>query len=337
MKKIFSFVAIMTFFACVIFAYNPTNGAESMFELSNPNSLSGRKSVVGGALFSSGADSLVNNPALTAKEQRVNLGVGYSFLHSSNEINDSKIGSAFQTAILIPSKLYIFSGYVNGTFIPFTEMNLGNSINVKAGLSKEITEKLDVGLSLNGGFGWGNKNDWSLSGNLGFLYKIGEIGFLKDFRYGVSVVNLGKNYDFFDNFVTLKVGVASSLLKSEFVNLGLSFDFTTPMFQNLLIDVNLQCEIKKMIVVSVLEKININEISNGYKNFIPSVSLSFKFPLTIKNNEYLEKNDWSQSEMTVNAGWKNVYENVNVISVSADVDLGMVDTSAPVITIKEQM
>ena len=92
---------------------------------------------------------------------------------------------------MIPNKLFVFSGYLNGTFIPFNdEMYLGNSINVKAGLSKEITDKLNIGISVNGGVAWKYGTDWSLGFNCGFVYDIGKLGFMQDFRYGVSLLNL---------------------------------------------------------------------------------------------------------------------------------------------------
>ena len=326
-------------------AYNTPAGGENLFELSSPDALSGKQSVTGGAIFSVGSDSLTVNPALGAGEQRVNLNVGYTFLHSGNSENSSVIGSAFQTGILIPVKMFVFSGYMNGTFIPFNEMYLGNSMNFKAGLSKEITDKLDVGLGINGGVSWGGETDWSLSANLGFNYNYGDLGFLHDFRYGISMLNLGKNYSK-SNFVgikndikvspfptlgTIKAGVAASLYKNDLINVGMALDISTAFFQNLMIDANAQISIKDMFVVSLGEKFNMVETVNKKFNFAPSVGISFKFSFDVKNNNYLDRNGWNESEMTVSSAYKNMYGTVNAVSVGADIDLGMEDTSAPVI------
>ena len=155
MKKL-----LFTFFAAAVlltsaYSYNPPAGGEDLNLIASPANLSGANSVTGGALFDAGADSIIVNPALTASEQRVNLTAGYTFLYSSEDLNEKQIGGSFQTGILIPFKLYIFSGYMNGTFAPFGEMHLGNSLNFKAGLSKEITDKLTVGTNLNTGIFWG--------------------------------------------------------------------------------------------------------------------------------------------------------------------------------------
>ena len=360
MKKIASVMAVSALLLSAVHAYNPPVGNESLFEYSSPAVLSGKLSVAGGALFSAGPDSLIVNPALTAGEQRTILNLGYTFLYSGNDENEYQIGSSFQTGILIPFKLYIFSGFVDGNFSNFDEFYIGNNINVKAGLAKEITDKLDVGASVSGGLNWGYGFDWALAGNLGFNYAFGDLGFIKNFRYGASLLNLGKGYNslnrakyglsydpaaesnadisMFPTYVTLKVGAAGSLFQNELMDLGFAFDLTTPCFQNLIVDLGLQFSLKNMLVFSVGEKINLVESINHRNNFVPGFSLSFKFDFNVKQNEsgfnkYLERNDWSQSEMNISAGYKNLYSDVHAISAAADLYLGMQDTTAPVILI----
>lgn len=355
MKKYLSLLAVSAAFITGLFAYNPPVGAEDMCLLSSPAGLSGNLFTAGSISNSSGAESIVVNPALTAENQRVNLNAGYTFLFDSNNQNESQIGSAFQTAILIPNKLFVFSGYLNGTFIPFNdEMYLGNSINVKAGLSKEITDKLNIGISINSGFAWKYGMDWSLGFNCGFVYDIGQLGFLKDFRYGVSVLNFGKNYETcnnnlnnnksfgidnehsvspFPSIATIKIGAAASLFKNDLMDLGAALDFTIPAFQNFIVDMNLQFTLKQMLTLSIGEKINVRELVNNHNNLIPSVGLFFKFSFDVKNNEYLASRDWSESEMRVSAAYKNMYEKINAISAGVDIDLGMKDTTPPQILI----
>ena len=132
---------------------------ENFLELSSPKLMTNGASSSGGGIFSTGPDSLVVNPALTATDQRVVLNLAYTGLFSSQDAS-AKYGNAFQAGILIPFKWAVFSGYLNGTMLPFESMQLGNSINLKAGLSKEITEELDIGLNLNTGMFWGYNFDW---------------------------------------------------------------------------------------------------------------------------------------------------------------------------------
>lgn len=329
------------------FSYNPPAGGEDLNLLASPVNLSGANSVTGGALFDAGANSVIVNPALTAGEQRVNLNAGYTFLYSTEKINSSQIGHSFQTGILIPFKLYIFSGYVNGTFVPFNELHLGNSINAKAGLSKEISDKLSVGLGAGGGYAWTYGHDWSLYADVGALYKVGSLGFINDFRLAASVLNLGKMYSDvarvgidasanntpYPTLATFKLGAAGTLVDTEIAKVGLAFDVTTPCFQNLIVDLNAQVAFKNAFYVSVGEKFNLAEVIQKKYSFIPSVAFLYKFSFNVKNNQYLEDNGWSQSEMTVSAGYKNLYNSVHAISGGVDIDLGMADVDAPKIVV----
>ena len=347
MKKILLTLVAALMFISAAYSYNPPAGGEDLSLLASPSNLSLSNSVTGGALFNAGADSILVNPALTAGEQRVNLQAAYTFLYSAEQKNETQIGSAFQTGILIPFKLYIFSGYVNGTFSPFQEMHLGNSINFRAGLSKEITDKLWVGIAAGGGYAWTYGNDWSLYGELGMLYRPGDLGFLKDFRFALSVQNLGKMYDkvwragisldakntAYPTLATFRTGVAATLLETEIAKIGFGIDVATPCFQNIIASANAQVSFKDAFVISIGEKFNLMETINGKNSFIPSVAFLFKFSFDVKNNSYLESNGWSQSEMTVSAGYKNLYSTVHAISAGVDIDLGMADNEAPKIVV----
>ena len=352
MKKILLTLLAAGLCLSAAYSYNPPAGGEDLNLIASPANLSGANSVTGGALFDAGSTSIIVNPALTAGEQRVNLNLGYTFLYSTEKLNDSQIGGAFQAGILIPFKLYVFSGLVDGTFAPYNEMHLGDSINVKAGLSKEVTEKLYVGLAAGGGFAWTTRHatlgkDWSLYADMGMLYKLGNLGAFRDFRIGASVLNLGKMYTSVTRFgidaaatntpyptlATIKAGAAGTILDTEVAKIGLGLDFTIPCFQNFIADLNAQVMFKDAFVISIGEKINLVEIINKKYSFIPSVAFLFKFSFDVKNNAYLENHSWSQSEMTVSAGYKNYYNTVHAISAAADIDLGMADKEAPQIVI----
>ncbi len=351
MKKLLFTVFAAGLLWSAAYSYNPPAGGEDYNLIASPANLSGANSVTGGALFDAGADSIIVNPALTAREQRVNLNAGYTFLYTGNKLNSKQLGGSFQTGILIPFKLYIFSGYINGTFAPFTyDMHLGNSLNFKAGLSKEISDKLSIGLSAGGGFAWSYGKDWSLYGDIGALYNVGSLGFINDFRIGASILNLGKMYSkvertgidmyakntLYPTLATIKAGAAGTFLDTEIVKIGLGLDFSVPCFQNLIADVNAQISFNDAFYISIGEKLNLAEIINKRYNLIPSVAFLFKFSFDVKNNAYLENNGWSQSEMTVSAGYKNLYKSVHAVSAGVDIDLGMADEEAPSISLWDE-
>lgn len=330
-----------------VFAETPAFG-ESFYELSSPTALTSGSSVTGGAIFSAGPESLIANPALISKEQRVKLNLADTVLFSVNSEDEHKVGDAFQLGLIIPTKMFVIGTYVNGTFVNLNELPLGNSASLKAALSKEITDKLSIGLGVNAGVGFMTDADWALSANLGFVYNQGNVAFMKDFRYGASILNLGKNFaseeSFFGypSFATIKVGSAASLYKNDIINVGYNLDLTIPCFRNLIVDTGVKLAVKDMLVIGVTEKINLAETIKGNYNFIPSVSLAFEFSFDIKKKEndngksladYIEKHDWSESEMNVAAGWTQLYQNTHAVSLGVDLSLGMQDTVEPVIDI----
>ena len=96
MKKFFSAAALFMLVVTAASAYNPPVYGDDIFELSSPRQLANASSVVGGGLFYASPESIIVNPALTAKEQRVDLNLAYTGLISSNKDNSIRYGNAFQ-------------------------------------------------------------------------------------------------------------------------------------------------------------------------------------------------------------------------------------------------
>ncbi|MCR4952489.1 MAG: hypothetical protein K6A43_00305 [Treponema sp.] len=369
MKKILSMLTAGIFVLSAVSAdYNPPVMGENFYELSSPRQLSNANSSTGGGIFYEGPDSILVNPALTAGEQRVVLNLANTELFASGNYGD-----AFQLGITIPFKWAVLTGYANGVFSNSDAMKVGNSFNIKGALSKQISDRLSLGMSLNVGVfgGSGYEDSWDLFANLGGLYSVGDVGFLKDVRFGVAVSNLGKpfsktelpgirtatrvvtipnedpeseeppvtreetyipNAGAFPQIGTLQIGAGALLLSTEYVKIGASLDFTTPLFQNFIMDAGLQFSIKDMLFVSVAEKLNIAEIANGHKDFMPSFGISFKFDFST-SLDYAQRHGWNQSEMTITGAYKNFYNSVHGASEGVDLYLGMPDKEAPVINI----
>ena len=334
MKKIIT-GALALFLAAGLSAYNPPAGGQSMYVLSSPLQLTSASSAAGGAIFYPGPYSAAFNPAIPALEQRITLDAGFSVLAANN------FNSALQTGILIPTKRFVASGMLQGVFLNSDKIDLDNSINLKMGLSKEIAARISVGFNVTGGVIWGSDSDWLLNGDIGALYRRESLGFMKDFRVGVSVLNLGKTFtdkkligikdkdkdilvnkhsvDSFPNFATVRAGAAALFVDNGIIKLGPSLDITTTAFQNVIFDVS--------------ESIDLSEAIAGYSNFMPAIGLGVKFDFKTKNNEYLKKHSWDASEMLVAAAWQQRYDSIQAVSAGAVIKLGQRDTDPPVITI----
>jgi hypothetical protein len=340
-KKIIA-AAVAVFASAVLFAYNPPVSGESLDRLMSPAQLTSASSSAGGGLFSAGPDSIVFNPALIAYEQRITLDAGYTALFSSAN-PDKAYGAAFGTGILIPWKWFVGSGIIKGDFLPFDEMNAGNTLGMNVGIAKEVSEHLSVGIGINSGVFWGSGSDWSLGADIGVLYRLPRLGFMKDFRMGISMLNLGKNYMYttlpgidstvdsgsFPQIATLRAGAAAVFFSNNYFKGGASFDLAVPGFQNLIVDTGLQLSFNDMLYLCAAEEINVRESIAGHVNYMPSVSLGYRFTFDAKNNKYLEKNGWGQSEMTTSTAWQQLYQTVNACSLGVRMNLGMQDTDPP--------
>src|SRR5574344_60608 len=192
-KRILALAAVCAAMSA-LFAYNPPIGGESVYRLTEPNLLSAAASASGGPLFTIVPGSITFNPAITALNQRSMIDVSYTALIDTNNGNtsDAKYGQGFQLGAVIPSKWCVSTVTVQGAFVPLPEMDLGNSIDFHGGVSKDVTDQLLVGMNLYFGTYFGNGSDFTAGADLGMLYNFKKLGFLKDPRLGVSLMNLGK-------------------------------------------------------------------------------------------------------------------------------------------------
>ncbi len=183
MKKLVLFAALISL-AATSFAYNPPAGGQLLNNLTSPFQLSSASSVAGGGIFSAQPGSICFNPALTAFEDRPQIDLGVTALVGS--------GAAFETGIVIPMNMFVITGLVQGVSSNVKEMDLGNSISVRGGLSKEVTENISVGANVYGGYLFSDGGDWSCGAEIGALWRMEKLGFMKDFRIGASLLGLGK-------------------------------------------------------------------------------------------------------------------------------------------------
>ena len=353
MKKLAAAAAALLFGAGA-FAYNPPAGGQNILKITSPELLTGANSTAGGPLFITTPDSVVNNPAITGFNQRNTLDLAGTLLFDSED-DEHSLGGACSIGLSMATRGCVPTFLVQGIFVPYERMQLGNSINFTAGYARDITDELAIGASANIGLFYGYGTDWTASASLGALYRLGDVSFLRDVRFGFALANLGKMYtetevlgiadigDFsgeklsdaekskngmWPGIATPRFGVAAKLLDHEKFKLGLSLDLSAPGFQDFVGDVGLQIDALNFVRLSSSWEYDLREFSNDCKNILPSVGLSFHFMIKAKG-AYLSKNGWEQSEMTAGAAWKRLYEDVDAVSAGVVVDLGLNDEEAP--------
>lgn len=340
MKKIICAFAAATALTLSVSAYNPPVQGENLFYLSHPEMLTGGISTAGGGILSVTPASTSINPSLGALERRITLDLGYTMMFDS--VGSEKYGQAFETGIIVPTDWANFSAEIEGVFVPFCNMHLENNFNLKASASKQILDNLYVGVGILGGGFWGSGSDWMLAANIGAIYNFGDIAFLKNFRIGASLNNIGKLYNnadvigintsklngwpSFPTFLTVRAGVAAELVRTEDFVIGLSFDAAMPFLNNMIFESGVQIEIAHFLRINSSWHFNAREAGEGCNSWLPTVGVVFKFNI---GTDFLKKDDWSRSEICPSVAWKNVDGDINLISAGAVLRLGELDTSGP--------
>ena len=359
MKKILGAIFAAVILGANLFAYNPPAGGQNVLRLTEPQLMTGANSAAGGGIFGVTPASIINNPALTAWEQRITLDVaGTLFVNSNKDYQkgDNSLGGAAQLGLLIPSRWCVSTLLFQGVWTEFFDMPIGNSINFTGGLSKDITDQVSVGMTGNFGLLYGDvvHSDWTASLAFGAFYNFGDLFFMKNLRFGVSMNNIGKVYsggndtigiktakairngetslpesETWPGLATIRTGIAATLVKTDIMDLGSSFDFSFPAFQNFVFDMGLQLQLWDFLKISSSWQFDTQEFANEAKNLMPSIGVSFKFLFKSKSGSYMAKHGWDESDMTVSGSWKQLYKNVNAVSAGALLNLGLADTKAP--------
>lgn len=373
MQKKFSFVVAGLLLAGSVFAYNPPAGGQNLHRLSSPTSLTGAGSAAGGALYEVLPAAIFNNPALPAFEQRIVLSVGASLLVDGNSGTDremykytdsdgeclydtddfNKAGEALEVGLLVPSRYGVATAMFQGVWAPLADMPIGDFLLFSGNVSKDITDQVSIGVTGTlGAFGLGKfGSDFSATVGLGIYYDYGELKFLKDLRFGFALLNLGKTFtktelpginasEYAENWpgiVTPRIGGAATLLETKKLRLGTSIDMSAPTFQDFVFDAGLQVEYAQFLKLATAWEYDTRECNWNCKNLLPSVGLSFKFVFHSKEDSTITKFAGGQeSEMTVSGAWHQMYEDVNVVSASTVLKLGLIDKDPPVITLWDE-
>lgn len=349
-KKIFSAILILSL-AISVFAYNPPNQGENLFSYGSPSQITYGNSTAGGGIPFITPSVTVFNPALGALEDRTVLDLGYTGIISS--VDSNSYGQAFALGALVPTKWAVFTAEIFGSFVPFERMQLGNSFTLKSSASKQVTEHLYIGAGIGGGITFSYGTDWSLTADVGALYAFGDWGFLKDIRLAASVLNIGKTFNNtttigingdnsksswlgYPSFTTLRAGVAAKFVETENFTLGMSTDFTTTFFTNIILDAGLQMDIAKIIRVGTSWQCDFQQINKDYYNWIPTVGIAVHFNIDSGKNSYMKNNGWEKSEVAISSSWKNIDNNKNAISLGGVITLGTQEAAAPVIEILDE-
>jgi flagellar motor protein MotB len=193
------------------------------------------------------------------------------------------------------------------------------------------------GMSLGGGLNFGFGEDWTLSGNVGFHYNSGSLGFLDNVTWAFVMRSMGKSY--FPTWLTAAGGVSCDFVRIRSRNgkpdplvMSASTDIIIPsvMYQeyiNMIIKTGSHITIAEMITFSSswpgASGLNIRELweNTAQLQVLPSVGLSFtaQFP--------------SARALKIDSAYKPLYGTITAVGAGVSWYGGTTDRRPPHITV----
>ncbi len=340
-QKTISGLILILLGAPALFAYDPPAGGDSTNSFLSADALGGNSSVTGGAFGSALPGELASNPALGAREQRITLDASYAAIFGTGDETDG-LGHIVNFGALYPTRWAVIGGSVNFLSSPFDSLPLETSAAFRASASKDLTDKIDVGLGLTASTG----TSWGISGDIGALYRLGTLGFLEDSRIGVSVTGIGRTFTpdspgvkggsatGYASAFTPRAGFSATVFKADGFKLGANADFSVPSFQNFVFDTGIAAVIKDIVTIKTGWTYNATESINDAQTYMPSIGIGFNLKLDAKDeNSFLARNGWAQSEITPTVAVKPLFNDLYAAGAGVNVKLGVTDTKAPSIAI----
>ncbi len=334
LKKIF----VLTFFAAAVFlsAYDPVSGGEEKSTLHSPSTAGGQSSVTGGPFGDTVPGSLSVNPAVGGAEQRPVLDVSY-FLLAGLGKTEKGFGHAANLAVLYPFRWGNLAGSLHFLNSEFNSLKLGTMGGFRFSYSKDLTEKFLIGAGAYFDIG----KDWGLGLDVGILYKLGDLGFLKDSKLGLSFTGLGKTYNpkwigvkgkassGSPAMITPHVGFASTLVSIDGFKLGMHTDLSAPFFQNLIFNTGLHMEMADMLTFKSGFVFNLVETIYKRQTYIPSFNLGMTIRINSDKNEFMKKQGWQQSDLKPEFSAKPFYNNIWAFGAGVNMHFGLKDDEPP--------
>jgi flagellar hook assembly protein FlgD/outer membrane protein OmpA-like peptidoglycan-associated protein len=187
----------------------------------------------------------VLNPAVTADRQRVTLDASWIALQQLSP-GFTWGGNVVNLGITYPTNAGVLTGIAHFAQAGFGSQ--GPDWGAMGALNVSFSKDLFPDLYVGAGLGFEVGNDWGLGLDLGFLNLVGDLWFMKDFRWGVALRNLGKAYTASAAMGNLgspppftpAVGAFFNVLKTDQLALGFSPDFAFPAFQDVLFTLGMQ-------------------------------------------------------------------------------------------------
>lgn len=324
LRRIFLFIVFLLIAAVSLAAqHRPPQGTGIYYDLISPVFVAGGDNTVSSA--SPSADFL--NPATSALIQRTAMNISYLTLTGTpNQEGFAHVGNI---GLTLPSSVGVFSSSLHFISSPSDNFDFGNMGSLGFSFSKALFPHLLVGLGMTTHVGSNDEFDWGLGLNLGLMHLAGNLGFLRDFRWGASIREIGKGYtpvkgrSAYPPTFTPSLGAAFKLIDSDSFYWGLAGDLAFPTFQSFMINTSMEMGFGDLIVIRASFPIDLYEWSKGNRRY-PAFGLTAQFRI-----------GGSPSDAAANLGSAPMNNGHWALGAGLSLRFGEVDVTPPAIEVGE--
>ncbi|MCK4540836.1 MAG: gliding motility-associated C-terminal domain-containing protein [Spirochaetales bacterium] len=276
------------------------------------------------------------NPAASAAKQRFTIDLSYLGLFGPG--TPVWQGHGVNLGATHPTKIGVFSW--SGHFLSSEALIFpaGTQGGIRGSFAKDVYENLYVGMGLNLGFGTGG---WSITSNWGFLHFPGDISFMKNFVWGITLQEFGyapmATTSAVHPLFTLAAGTGFTLINAEKFQLNAQADLSFPTFQNMRLSVGLTSKLFNALSLHLSSDVDIKELIAGdTSGLIPSFGISYTFQTNIQQDSKflrLKERGWNESQITPVVSAAPYAEGYWGIGTGVNIPLGVLDRDPPEILV----
>ncbi len=277
------------------------------------------------------------NPSVSADRQRVTLDLSYIALTQLTPAF-ALGGDVVNLGVSLPNRAGVFTAigrFATSDFNPTVPgLQWGPLGGVSLSFSKDLFPDLYVGVGLGGEFG----NDWGLGLDLGFLNLVGDVGFLKDFRWGAALRNLGRAYPDpaapsslgLPPAFTPAIGADFTVVKAKDLQLSFAPDLSFPSVQDIRFALGMTFSVANILFLNTAYTYDARQVY-GVE---PSRSFPFAFGLTLKLGGISAKAAGQDvTEVNTNMGAAPLEGGMWGLGLGVNVPFGVRNVTPPAITL----
>ncbi len=331
----FAVSALLFFHVCI----GSASAEDGFLDFYSPQFLMG----AGGTATYDSPQGTVLNPAVSGGKQRVTLDLSYIALVGLGI--EPGLGNFINAGITLPSRIGVFS--LTGRFAnsSFPSLDWGALGGMSLSFAKDLFPDLYVGIGVGVELGMVDY-DWGLGADLGFLHLPGDIGFLKDFRWGISVRNMGKVFAYSSTPATLgwppaftpAIGASFALVKTDTLLLSFTPDLSFPALQDVRFTLGAGFSIAEVFSLNASYIFDLRQTlgTEPARSLPVSFGASLKIKTEIKEEMKLldaTERGWNQNEIATTVAAAPLQAGIWAFGAGLNVPLGVMDRKAPAISI----